>query len=157
AYDAEASLTLAQTLDPLFTSSTGRFAIAFPDEPEISRETDEIGGDPIEIHEFLSGSSENSYMVAYADLPAAFLSQGTEDVLNQVRDLVMESLDWEGLTELEMETSMDGHPGRSYRYSGDDFTLDMRLYLVGERMYLLTGIDVDETAVNQFMGSFELL
>ena len=35
-----------------FSSASGRFAVAFPENPSRSREMDDINGDPIEIYEF---------------------------------------------------------------------------------------------------------
>ena len=35
-----------------FSSASGRFAVAFPENPSISSEMDDIDGDPIELHEF---------------------------------------------------------------------------------------------------------
>ena len=157
AYEPLAPQQLAQTLESVFTSSAGRFAIAFPDDPIISSETDDIDGTPVEIYEFSSENIGSSYTVAYADLPETFLSLGPEMVLDEVRDMLLEDMDLGDFSDLEMNTSMNGHPGRSYRYSNSDFTLDMRLYLVGERMYLVAGADVEEAAVDQFMRSFELL
>ncbi len=74
-----------------------------------------------------------------------------------VRDALLEDLDLEDLTELEADVQLNGHPGRRYRYSDGDGTLDLRLYLVDERMYWLIASDTDETSVNRFVSSFELL
>lgn len=37
---------------PLIASSTGRFAVTFPTQPNVTHEIDGIEGAPIEIHEF---------------------------------------------------------------------------------------------------------
>ncbi|MEL7315506.1 MAG: hypothetical protein AAFN08_11175, partial [Cyanobacteria bacterium J06559_3] len=138
-------------------SSTGRFAAAFPIEPTVTREADDIDGEPIEIHEFNAQTTDSTYLVAYTDLPEAFLNQGSEVVLNTVRDSLIEDMGLEGLTSLEQTISLNDYPGRQYRYSDRDSAFDMRLYLVDERIYLVAGTGANEAIVDRFMGSFELL
>ncbi len=139
-----------------FSSASGRFAVAFPENPSVSSEMDDIDGDPIELHEFSAETDDYSYTVLYADMPSAFLSLGSETVLDELRDALLEDLDLEDLTELEADVQLAGHPGRRYRYSDGDGTLDIRLYLVDERMYWLIASDTDETSVNRFVNSFAL-
>ena len=152
---AVASLQVAQASG--FSSASGRFAVAFPENPSISREMDDIDGDPIQLHEFSLETDDYSYTVLYADMPSAFLSLGTETVLDELRDALLEDLELEDLTELEADVQLNGHPGRRYRYSARDGTLDLRLYLVEERMYWVIAFDPDETSVNRFVSSFALL
>ena len=56
-----------------------------------------------------------------------------------------------------MDVTLAGHPGRRYRFSHEQVTLDMRLYLVDERAYLLLAVDDNETEVDRFISSFALL
>ncbi len=90
-------------------------------------------------------------------MPSAFLSLGTEKVLDQLRDELLKDLNLEDLTELEVDVQLSGHPGRRYHYSDGDGTLDIRLYLVDERVYWVIASAPDETSVNQFVNSFALL
>ncbi|MDJ0532591.1 MAG: hypothetical protein QNJ70_08860 [Xenococcaceae cyanobacterium MO_207.B15] len=140
-----------------FSSASGRFAVAFTKNPSRSREMDDINGDPIEIYEFSVETNNYSYTVLYADMPSAFLSLGTETVLDKLRDALLKVLDLEDLTKLEVDVQLSGNPGRRYRYSDRDGTLDIRLYLVDERMYWVIASDTDETSVNRFVNSFALL
>ena len=96
-------------------------------------------------------------MVAYTDLPTAFLNRGSEAVLDTVRDALMEDMGIEGVASLERLISLETYPGRRYRYSDRDGTFDMRLYLVDERIYLVASAAVSTAVVDRFMGSFELL
>lgn len=68
AYEPVAPWQIAQ--GSLYSSSTGRFEIAFPTPPDVTSEDDDIEGDPLEIHVFESGTTTTQYMVAYADLPS---------------------------------------------------------------------------------------
>ncbi|MDJ0690772.1 MAG: hypothetical protein QNJ41_19975 [Xenococcaceae cyanobacterium MO_188.B32] len=140
-----------------FSSASGRFAVAFPENPSISSEMDDINGDLIELYEFSVETDDYSYAVLYADMPSAFLRLGTETVLNKLRDALLEDLDLEDLTELEVDVQLSGYPGRRYSYSDRNGTLDIRLYLVDERMYWVIASDTDETSVNRFVNSFALL
>lgn len=154
AYEPVAPWQVAQ--GTLYLSSTGRFAIAFPSPPKVVTEEDDIDGDPIQLHLFESTTTTTQYMVAYADLPSAFLSQGAETVLDQLQDYTFAENTLEALVESEVEVQVSGHPGRRYRYSDDDGTIDMRLYLVDERAYLLMAVDSDATDVDRFISSFSL-
>ena len=55
-------------------------------------------------------------------------------MLNVMRDDLLSDLELEFLASLEADVRLAEHPGRQYRLSGDEGTLDMRLYLVNERM-----------------------
>ena len=146
---------VAQT--SIFSSMTGRFTVAFSGEPSTSSKMDDIDGATIEIHEFSWEDGGNTYAVVYTDLPASFLNLGADAVLDTLRDKVIEDWELDGLEQLEINVQLSGYPGRRYRYSDADNTLDLRLYLVDERAYLLAAQDRDETAVNRFISSFSLL
>lgn len=155
AYEPVAPWQIAQGV--LYSSLTGRFAIAFPTPPDVTTEDDDIEGDPVEINIFESSTTTTQYMVAYADLPTAFLEQGATVVLDELRDYSFEDIhNLEAILESEVDVQLSGYPGRRYRYSDDDGTLDMRLYLVNERAYLVTAVDNNETAVERFISSFAL-
>ena len=49
------------------------------------------------------------------------------------------------------------HPGKIFRLSSDEMTLDARFYLVDRRMYLLLGVSDEAQAVERFIQSFNLL
>ena len=70
--------------------------------------------------------------------------------------LVCEDIDIEALLASEINVQLGGHPGRRYRYSQGDGTIDIRLYLVDERAYLLLAVDNNETNVDRFISSFAL-
>ncbi|MGD1854179.1 MAG: hypothetical protein ACFB2W_07990 [Leptolyngbyaceae cyanobacterium] len=140
----------------LYASSSGRFAIAFPTPPEVTSEDDDIEGEPIAIHTYQSLTAASQYMVAYADLPTGFLEQGEQGALDQLRDYVFDDIDLDALVGSEINVQLSNHPGRRYRYSNDDATIDLRLYLVDERAYLLIAADQNKTDVDRFISSFVL-
>ena len=152
---------LAQAQWSTFTSESGGFAVAMPNQPVLTTDTDEIEGESIEIYEFTSETDSSSYTIFYIDLPASYVSRGVETVLNGVRDRMMDGMENDALSNAlkasEVAVQLDRYPGRRYVYRHEYFTLDMRLYLVGDRVYLVAGTDVEAAAVSQFMSSFELL
>ena len=155
AYEPVAPWQVAQS--SVYSSSLGRFEIAFPTSPDISTEDDDIEGEPIEIHIFESSTSNiGQYMVAYSDLPTGFLSQGTDAVLDNLRNS-FEDIDPAALKSVEVDVQLGEHPGRRYRFNYDEGTIDMRLYLVNERAYMLLAVDDNETDVDRFISSFALL
>ncbi|MBE9065206.1 hypothetical protein IQ260_00885 [Leptolyngbya cf. ectocarpi LEGE 11479] len=154
AYEPVAPWQLAQ--GSVYSSSAGRFEIAFPTPPEVTTEDDDIEGDPVEIHLFESFTTTSQYMVAYADLPPAFLSQGATSVLDQLRDSTFDDIDIDALMASEVDVQLSNYPGRRYRYSDNDGAIDMRLYLANERAYVLVAVDSNETDVDRFISSFVL-
>lgn len=154
AYEPVAPWQLAQ--GTLYSSSAGRFAVAFPSMPEVTAEDDDIEGDPVTIHSFEAFTTTSQYMVAYADLPASFLSQEVGVVLDELRDYSLDDIGLEALMASEVDVRLSNNPGRRYRYSDDDGTIDIRLYLVDERAYLLVAVDHNETRVDRFVSSFAL-
>ena len=154
AYEPVAPWQLAQ--GSLYSSPAGQFEVAFPTPPEVTTEDDDIEGEPIEIHVFETSNGTSQYMVAYSDLPATFLSQGTDTVLDDLRDS-FEDIDPEDLKAVEIDVQLGDYPGRRYRYSHDAGTIDMRLYLVDQRAYLLLAVDDNQTDVDRFISSFALL
>ncbi|MEM1254204.1 MAG: hypothetical protein AAGI69_17375 [Cyanobacteria bacterium P01_H01_bin.21] len=155
AYEPMAPWQVAQS--SLYSSSLGRFEIAFPASPDITIEEDDIEGEPIEIHIFESSTSNiGQYMVAYSDLPANVLSQGPDVVLDNLRDS-FEDIDPAVLKAIEVDVQLGGHPGRRYRFDHTEGTIDIRLYLVNERTYMLLAVDDNETDVDRFISSFALM
>ena len=155
AYEPVAPWQLAQS--SLYSSSPGRFEIAFPTSPDLTTEDDDIEGEPIEIHVFEASTSDvGQYMVAYSDLPTNFISQGADVVLDNLRDS-FEDIDPAALKAVEVNVQLGGHPGRRYRFNYTEGTIDMRLYLVNERAYMLLAVDDNETDVDRFISSFTLL
>ena len=154
AYEPVAPWQLTQ--GKLYSSSAGRFAVAFPSMPEVTTEDDDIEDDPITIHLFESLTTTSQYMVAYADLPASFLSQEADIVLDELRDYSLDDIGIAALMASEVDVRLSNYPGRRYRYSDDDGTIDMRLYLVDERAYLLVAVDHNKTRVDRFVSSFTL-
>lgn len=152
---------LAQAQWSSFTSETGRFAVTMPNQPTMTTDTDEIEGEPIEIYEFAAKTDTSSYSIFYTDLPAAYVSRGTETVLNGIRDRMIDGMADASLANAlkasEVAVQLGSHPGRQYVYNNAFFAVDMRLYLAGERVYLVVGTDMETAAIDQFMDSFELL
>ena len=155
AYEPVAPWQVAQS--SLYSSSLGRFEIAFPASPDITTEADDIEGEPIEIHIFESSTGNiGQYMVAYSDLPANVINQGPDVVLDNLRDS-FEDIDPAVLRAIEVDVQLGGHPGRRYRFDHSEGTIDIRLYLVNERTYMLLAVDDNETDVDRFISSFALM
>ena len=155
AYEPVAPWQVAQS--SLYSSSLGRFEIAFPAAPDITTEDDDVEGEPIEIHIFEASTGDiGQYMVAYSDLPATVLSYGPDVVLDSLRDS-FEDVDPEVLKAIEVDVQLGEHPGRRYRFDHAEGTIDIRLYLVNERTYMLLAVDDNETDVDRFISSFALM
>lgn len=154
AYEPVAPWQLAK--GTVFSSSAGRFDVAFPRPPRERILNDELAGEPVDVYQFQSLSTTSRYIVAYADLPDVFLSLGAETVLDELRDHLFADSGIDVVLASEVNAQLSNHPGRRYRYSDDDGTVDMRLYLVDGRIYLLVANDGDATNVDRFISSFVL-
>ena len=140
-----------------FTSKAGRFAITFPQKPKIEVGEDDIDGAPITIHSFSVEHQRNAYVVAYSDMPRAYLRQGKQAVLNEISRAVMSDFNLSDLVATGTNSRLASHPGKIFRLSSDEMTLDARFYLVDRRMYLLLGVSDEAQAVERFIQSFNLL
>ena len=147
----------SRTAGKAFTSKTGRFAIAFPKKPRVEVERDDIEGAPIKIHSFSVERRSDAYIVAYTDMPETYLRKGKQAVLNEISREVLTDFELGMLVPTGTNTRLASHPGKVYRFSSDEMTLDARFYLVNERMYLLLAASDQAQAVEQFIQSFNLL
>ena len=84
------------------------------------------------------------------------LGQGGDDGIDTRRDWC-EEIDEEVLRAIEVDVQRGGHPGGSYRFDQREGTIDIRLYLVNERTYMLLSVDDNETDVDRFISSFALM
>ena len=100
-------------------------------------------------------------MVAYTDIPKSFLVANNADgFFDGVRDEFIKEAG--GKLASESPLSVDGHPGREIKVHLFRGELRLRLFLVGDRLYILSltnldkGSESDEETPNKFFGSFKL-
>jgi hypothetical protein len=148
---------LAQSNWQAFTSESGKFAVQMPEKPSAEITTPiKFGGEQINLHQVTAQNKDNVYVVVYADLPSFYLQKEPETVLDEISAQLLRDM---GLPELKSsgkKIELDGNPGREFQASGSGKYLGMRLYLVGQRSYLLLSQSQDSEDVNQFLSSFQL-
>ena len=143
-----------------FEPEIGGFSILFPGTPEKQTETVPTAGGTIETTFFLVEQEDMGYSVNLADYSEMSLSESdVEVVLDGAREGAVRNVGGELLEEAEI--TLDGHPGRALKIAVDDeFVVDARFYLVGNRLYVLQAISIGQTSkpsrVEKFLDSFQL-
>ena len=138
------------------------FSIQMPGAPVESTESVEIAGGEISVRMYVLEHGDFNYMVSYSDHAEKTLASTTlEQMLDGARDGVAASIRGEILDEFAI--SLGNHPGRYVvvRDSTGELTLQIRLLLVGRRLYqfgvLTSAGDRSSPAVTRFLDSFALL
>lgn len=145
-----------------FESPEGRFAVEVPLEPTLRTRPVETAAGAIDLHLYVLEDDRHSYMASYSDYPEAIVASSTPDaMLDGARDGA--ALNIQGSVEEEREIALDGHPGRAVLLtdSTGELVLDLRLYLVGARLYQVGVLserrDRGGEPAERFLGSFALL
>lgn len=144
-----------------FRSDEGQFSVLMPQKPVSQSSTVETPQGRFEQHMFIAAHSQVICMVAYSDLPEKLMVSSNADAFF---DGVGGEFIKHGGGKLASQTSLtlDGHPGRELKVHMFRGELRLRMFLVGERMYLLSlsklepPVESDAEIVNKFFGSFKL-
>ena len=144
-----------------FKSDEGRFSVSMPDKPLSQKATMETPQGSLVQHVFTAAHGPLVCMVAYTDFPKQVLVANDADGLfDTLRDQFIKQA--EGKLASESSMSMDGHPGRDIKAHMFGGELRLRMFLVGDRLYLLSLMKVDkafesEETANKFLTSFKLI
>jgi hypothetical protein len=138
------------------------FSIQMPAPPVERTQPVEITGGPIELRMYVLRHGDFDYMVSFSDHAEETLAAKTlEQMLDGARDGVATSIRGEILDEGGI--SIGSHRGRYVvlRDSTGERTLQIRLLLVGRRLYQFGVVtsrgDRSSAAVTRFLDSFALL
>jgi hypothetical protein len=152
------SMLLAQSNWQTFTSEAGKFKIALPRKPSPeSIQPAEFAGEPINLYQISTQNPNGAYLVAYTDLPPNSAQKDPEKVLDEISSQLLAQMTLQTLKGSEKKIELNGNPGREFRTSIAGKIVAMRLYLVGQRSYLLLTRSRDSGDTNQFLSSFQLL
>ena len=104
------------------------------------------------------GTLENLYVVAYTDLPTHWLQQDATGLLDDFSSRLIHRLSLEEeLGGGSRPITLAGHPGQERLGLEAEQVVVTRLYLVGQRLYVLFTMAKTMADVNQFLESFQLL
>ena len=144
-----------------FKSEEGRFTVSMPEKPLSNASTLETALGRIEQHAFIALHREAICLVAYLDVPKQWLvSNDVDGFMDGLRDQFIKGVG--GKLAGEQSLTHDGHAGREIKvhmFRGD---LRMRVFLVGDRVYILSLTKLDkpsdsgEEMFKKFFGSFKL-
>lgn len=124
------------------TSTEGRFTVVAPVHlVQQIQDVDLPTGDTIKVTSYSGERSSIGYFVSYADYPQSVIRTNKPQTLLQgSRDGVSENLG--GTITQDTEIALGEHPGREFIVTAKDekgkpFTVRVRLYIVGARLYEL--------------------
>jgi len=144
-----------------FRSEEGQFSVSMPERPVSQVSTIETTQGRFEQHAFTASHIPLVCMVAYTDIPKPFLVANNSDGLfDGVRDEFIKAAG--GKLASESSLSLDGHPGREIKVHLFRGELRLQLFLVRDRLYILSLTNLDKVAEsdgeipNKFFGSFKL-
>lgn len=151
------------------TEDKGNFTVKVPGKPKKLTQTVDTEVGKIEAIYYLVELKEGQvvYAVAFNDYPKEFATKSDDEkqgILDGVRDGNIKP--HKGKVTTETKIKLDGHPGREYTFTGklggegEPITGNVRLYLVGERLYQLIILAGDKTPaekedIGRFFFSFD--
>lgn len=150
----------------LFSSDDGNFSIQIPEgysEPELqSSDVDSEIGD-IKLHLYMSVNTEGVCLIGYSDINLEITDELKNDMLEGAKEGAITNM---GATlQSEEDISIDGHPGRSIRFTTESEGIPMRgridYYMVKNRLYQVGFIEtgngsMDRVTVQNYFKSFKL-
>jgi hypothetical protein len=118
----------------------------------------------IDAHAFTGQNGNVVYSVTYSDYPAGYIGQtNPEELLNGARDGAVGKVDRKIIG--EETVSLDGNPGKEITVygkmeEGNYFISKMRLYLVGNRLYVVMILapegELSVKEMDDYLNSFSL-
>lgn len=127
-----------------FSSREGRFEILMPGTPVTGKVIElQLPTFTAQLHPFSALRPPSlGLMSGYSDFP--FVPESTGEVFDRTRDGSIRNVQGKLITKGNL--TLDGYPGRRFRSTaqGNSF-IDEEMYLVGQRLYLITVLSKTET------------
>lgn len=161
ATDAPENTTTEQVNEmPKYTSQDGKFSILFPGEPTVSTEKVETEIGTIDMSTFIyEKSSQEAYMVSYADYPAEMIKDVDQmEMLASSRNGVLENIGASVVEEKDI--TLDGHKGIYFKANSVSLYLIYKMVMVNNRIFQVAimkeGGYPSDSEADSFIGSFTL-
>ncbi len=136
-----------------FYSQAGRFSVSFPSEPATSTEKGENG---TITYYFRADGDQSSYQLSYldsSDLSSLSRAQ-TSQLLIDLSNAFIQGASAKLLNAKSIQIGQN--LGREFNFSIQGATGRGRIYIVGERVYVMVGADSSPSAIAAFLNSFRL-
>jgi hypothetical protein len=151
-------VVIAQSSWQEFSSEIGGFSAQLPTSPSTNKVQPRFQGKSFALNIFEAKQPAEDYLIAYADLPREMLNQGTDKLLDEFsKEVMLPALDLKKLVGHGVITSLGSHSGRIFRTTHRGRNLEARLYLSGQRIYVLMAATEKSELVDRFTNSFKLL
>jgi outer membrane lipoprotein-sorting protein len=141
-----------------FRSEEGRFTVLLPQKPTSQSSTVDTPQGRFAQQAFIATHDLLVCMVAYTDLPKQFLvSNDVDGFLDGIRDQLIKEVD--GKLASETPLMLAGHVGRDIKVHVFQGQFRLRLFSVGDRVYVLSLLQLEKTSeetVEKFFSSFKL-
>lgn len=139
-----------------FSSAEGQFSILVPGKPKAGTYVLRTRDASVTAHAFSASSSSMGLMCGYYDFPSP--QADVERIFDNTRDGSLKYINGKLLH--EEKVTLDGYAGRRFRSTGiRNVFLDEEMFLVGQRMYLITITTATRTPnsdIGRIFASFRL-
>lgn len=151
------ALLLTQASWQAFTSEPGKFTVQMPRRPQSETTAPaDFGGQQVNVHQVIVQNNDTSYIVVYTDLPSSLIQKGSQQVLDELSNKFLTNMGLQELKNSGRKIELNGNPGREFQTGNSGKFFGMRVYLVGQRSYLLLTQAPTSGEVKQFLSSFQL-
>jgi hypothetical protein len=135
----------------------GAFSVMLPTKPEESVETKDSHLGKYTVHLFITNTDGIVYIAGWVDY-APGVKLDVRGEINANRDNFLKGLEAKATSEKEVR--IDGHPGIEFTGESAKAIFKSRVYLVGNRPYMLAAAwgvgQAEPPAVGTFLNSFAL-
>ena len=145
-----------------YHSEGGRYQIAFPDDPqkESRAVTTDVGELTMNVAS-LEDANGVGYLVSYTDYPTALIEVSDKrELLEEGKNEAVRNLKLDSIERVE-EINLGFDPGIDFMGFGNNYFVQYRVYIVGNRLYQLAVMKEGEYSsaeqTESFFGSFELM
>ena len=143
-----------------FRSEEGRFSVSMPEKPVSQTSTFELPQGRLEEHVFTAVHPPIMSMISYTDFPRQYLvNYDADGLFDNVRDQFIKEVG--GKVASEKPLTLDGHHGREMKIQMFRGEVRLRVFLVGDRLYLLSLMNMEKPFASdeepdKFFASFKL-
>lgn len=141
-----------------FVSESGNFSVNVTTTPIVTPQQVEYQGMSLLWRQFTIYNlmaSEDTYQIAYVDLPDSVSTDAADALLSNVATTVLESINVGPLSSMGTPIMLQGYPGREYLTTGNNgISYVVRFYLVDNRLYGVMAGSRSVHNLNQFLNSF---
>jgi hypothetical protein len=151
-----ASVAIARPPEPVpTTSEAGRFTVTFPAKPSQTEKDIVTDAGTLKVTTLKAETGGVQYAVSFTDYPNSFRQTSAKDIL----DAAAKAMAGDSAGSVK-EFTQEGVPGRTLTLGGGDNEVKARLFLDGQRLYVVVACGTQKamkgSSADSFVGGFSL-